>query len=316
MILVTGANGFVGRALCEHLHARGIPFRPAARWPIPGGVAVGDLSVTTDWTKALVGVSVIVHLAARVHMLNDRASDPLAAFRALNVDATLNMAAQARRAGVKRIVYLSSVKVNGEWTAPGQPFFADDAPAPQDPYGQSKLEAERGLLDEVAQRGLEVVVVRPPLIYGPGVKANFRVMMNWVRRGIPLPLGGIRNRRSLVALSNIVDLIVVCTSHPGAVGQIFLVSDGEDLSTTDLLSRIAHAMGRSRRLVSVPEALLWGGAAVLGKRAVAQRLLGSLQLDINKTRQRLGWNPPITVEVALAETVERFLRDSVDRQHI
>lgn len=315
MLLITGANGFVGSGICDLLQSRGVTFRPAARMLMPGGVAVGDISASTDWSRALTDVNTVVHLAARVHVMSDPVADPLAAFRALNVDATLNLAEQAYRAGTKRLVYLSSIKVNGEHTELGRCFTADDIAVPEDPYGQSKLEAEQGLMAIMRRTGLEIVIVRSPLVYGPGVKANFRVMMEWVRRGIPLPFGAVNNRRSLIALPNLADLILTCVGHPGAAGEVFLAADGEDISTTDLLAAIARAMGCSPRLLPIPEGMLWAAAATIRKHALAHRLLGSLQVDIRKTRERLGWHPPVSVAVGIAATVEAFMQEPVEGVH-
>ncbi len=232
--------------------------------------------------------------------MDDTSADPLAAFRQTNTAGTLHLARQAAAAGVRRFVFVSSVKVNGEGTAEGSPFTAADAPAPQDPYGISKMEAEQGLRQIAVDTGMEVVIVRPPLVYGPGVKANFATLMRWLQRGIPLPLGAVTdNRRSLVALDNLVDLLITCIHHPAAANQTFLVSDGEDLSTTALLRRMGQALGKPALLLPVPPALLALGAKVLGKGDVAQRLLGSLQVDITHTRETLGWTPPIGVDEGL-----------------
>ncbi len=267
-------------------------------------VQVGDLLPNTDWSMALQGIDGVVHCAARVHVMQDDVTDPLQAYREVNVNGTLNLARQAAQAGVGRFVYVSSIKVNGEATQPGRPFTADDVPAPLDPYGVSKLEAEQGLRNIEAQTSMEVVIVRPPLVYGPGVKANFESMMRWVARGIPLPLGAIHNARSMVALDNLVDLLVTCLTHPAAAGKTFLVSDGEDVSTTELLRRTAQTMGKKAFLLPVPASVLELGASLLGKRAVAQRLCGSLQVDIEKTRRLLGWSPPLTLDQGLKKAVE------------
>ncbi len=263
-------------------------------------VGVGDIGPTTDWTHALQDVTCVVHCAARVHVMHEQASEPIKLFRRVNTEGTLNFARQAAASGVRRFVFVSSLKVNGETTAPGQAFSAQGTPAPQDPYGISKWEAEMGLLALSAATGMEVVIVRPPLVYGPAVKANFASLMRVVRRGVPLPLGAVTaNRRSLVALDNLVDLLITCTIHPAAAGQTFLVSDGEDLSTTELLRRVGHAVGKPARLIPVPSALLTLGARLLGKGAVSQRLLGSLQADISHTKTTLDWAPPVSVDEGL-----------------
>ena len=308
-VLVTGANGFVGRALCAQAAARGVAMRGITRFPceLPGGVencVVSAVDERTDWQAALAGVEAVVHLAARVHVMADTAENPLAEFRRINTQGTLNLARQAAAAGVRRFVFASSVKVNGEMTLSGHPFKADDAPAPLDAYGISKMEAEQGLRELAAKTGMEVVIIRPPLVYGPGVKANFAAMMRWLRRGVPLPLGAIDNQRSLVALDNLVDLIVTCISHPAAANQTFLVSDGEDVSTTQLLRRMGQALGRPARLLPVPAGLLTLGAALVGRRDMAQRLCGSLQVDIEKTRQLLGWRPPLTLDEGLKKAAQ------------
>jgi nucleoside-diphosphate-sugar epimerase len=310
MILVTGGTGFVGAALLKRISNDGFKVRACVRgsgYKFSGNVEffkVASISGSTNWNSAFNDVETVIHCAARVHVMSDLVLDPLEAYRQVNVEGSLNLALKAARAGVRRFIYVSSVKVNGEATLRGQPFAADDVPAPLDPYGVSKLEAEQGLRLIGAQTGMEVVIVRPPLVYGPGVKANFASMMRWVERGVPLPLGAIRNARSMVALDNLVDLLVTCLKHPAAAGQTFLVSDGEDVSTTELLRRTAKAMGKKALLLPVPAFLLEMGAAMLGKRAVAQRLCGSLQVDIEKTRRLLGWNPPLTLDQGLKKAVE------------
>ena len=251
----------------------------------------------------MAGHTCLVHLAARVHIMNDAATDPLAAFRAANATLAENLARQAAGAGVRRFVFISSVKVNGEATLPGQPFTEQDAAAPQDAYGISKMEAEQGLREIAAQTGLELVIIRPPLVYGPGVRANFAALMRAVARGVPLPLACIDNRRSLVALDNLLDFIVTCIAHPAAAGQTFLVSDGEDLSTPELVRRMALAAGRPARLLPVPLWMLRAGARVLGKQDRLQRLSDNLQLDISKARDLLGWQPPVTVDEGLRRSL-------------
>jgi nucleoside-diphosphate-sugar epimerase len=303
-IVVTGANGFVGRALCADAAARGFVVRGIVRSScgLPSGTEsfqVGNIDDSTNWQDAFTDCGVVIHLAARVHVMADTAENPLDEFRRVNVQGTLNLARQAAAAGVRRFVFVSSIKVNGEATQLGSAFKADDAPGPLDAYGVSKMEAEQGLRELSAQSGMEVVIIRPPLIYGPGVKANFAAMMRWLQRGIPLPLGAIHNQRSLVALDNLVDLIVTCLTHPAAANQTFLVSDGEDVSTTELLRRMGQAMNRPARLIPVPASWLKLAAAMVGKQDVAQRLCGSLQVDIEKTRRLLGWTPPLSLDEGL-----------------
>lgn len=310
--LVTGANGFVGSALCARLTRDGVSVRGAVRYlgsQLDGmeSVGIGSLSSETDWTAALRNVEQVIHLAARVHIMNDKSSVPLTEFRRVNVEGTENLARQAAATGVRRFVFLSSIKVNGESTGVAEPFTADDVPAPEDPYGVSKYEAEQSLQQIASETGMEVVIIRPPLVYGPGVKANFESMMRWLHRGLPLPLAAVtENRRSLVALDNLVDLIVTCLNHPAAANQTFLVSDGEDLSTAQLLQRMGTAMGHPAHLFFMTPALLKLGAAILNKPGIYQRLCGSLQLDIAKTRLLLGWAPRVSVDEGLRRAAEGF----------
>lgn len=312
MILVTGATGFVGSGVIMRLLQVKKLVRAAARSEMHqfsekvDRVRVGDLNPEIDWSDVLSGIDCIVHLAARVHVMRDEAVDPLTEFRRVNVEGTLNLARQGALAGVRRFVFVSSIKVNGESTVPGKPFSPDDPPDPQDPYGTSKYEAERALLELVSETGMEVVIIRPPLVYGPGVKANFASMMSWLDRGVPLPLGSVNNKRSFVALDNLIDLIVTCLDHPKAANQTFLVSDGADMSTTQLLQRMGHALGKPARLIPVPVGVMQVAANLLGKGAVAQRLFGSLQVDSSKARDLLGWKPGVTVDVALRKTADAF----------
>lgn len=311
-VLVTGATGFVGKALCHHLIERGssvigaVRTMPTAPLPNVDYRVVADLSRQTDWEMALSGSDAVVHCAARVHIMSETETDPLAVFRRVNVEGTTRLAEQAAEGGIKRFVYLSSVKVNGEATDT-HPFTADDAPLPEDPYGISKWETEQALKKISSQTGLEVVIIRPPLVYGPGVRANFLKLMQAVQTGVPLPLGAIHNCRSLVALDNLVDLVENCLLNPKAASQTFLVSDGEDLSTTELLRRTARALNKPARLIPVPVPLLKAALQLLGKSDFAQRLCGSLQVDISKTREQLGWAPPVSVDEALLKTAKHFL---------
>jgi len=307
-VLVTGASGFIGNTAVRMLARAGWSVRAALR---AGArldadvekVIVGELSPDTDWSEALRSVDAVLHLAARVHVMNDHAADPLAEFRRANVAGTRRLAAQAAAAGVGRFVYMSSIKVNGERTFEGRPFRASDAPAPIDPYGVSKLEAERELAAIGAATTMQICSIRPVLVYGPGVKGNFASLMRVVAKGLPLPLGSIENRRSLVSVTNLVDLAMSCLSDPRAAGQTFLVSDGVDLSTSDLLRRIGEALDRRARLINVPPALLRGVASVLGRSAVASRLCDSLQVDISPTCERLNWAPPQSVTDGLRAAV-------------
>jgi nucleoside-diphosphate-sugar epimerase len=317
VILVTGANGFIASQMIRRLALNGYvdvvgTVRSTAQIASDTHKVCisGDLSPHNDWSQALVGVTTVVHTAARVHVMRESSADPLTEYRSVNVEGTLNLAHQAALATVKRFIFLSSIKVNGEGTSIDVPFSADDIPAPQDPYGISKLEAEQGLREVARKTCMDVVIIRPPLVYGPGVKANFHSIMRCIYRGIPLPLGAVKNLRSFVALDNLVDLLIRCLTHPGASNQTFLISDGEDLSICELAMRLGRALGTPARLIRVPEQLLTGAATLLGKREIALRICGSLRLDIDKTRQLLAWYPPITVDEGLRRTAEAFLREA------
>lgn len=303
-VLLTGATGFVGRRLAESLE--GLPDKELTCAVRRSGAVnrgrealFNGLDAGTDWSSAVAGQQVVIHAAARAHIMKDELTDPLAEYRRVNVEGTLNLARQAIDAGVRRFIYISSIKVNGERTFEGNAFSEDDEPAPEDPYGISKMEAEQALQRLAAGAGMELVIIRPPLVYGPGVKGNFATMVKIVEKGLPLPLGAVHNKRSLVALDNLVDLIVTCIDHPAATGQVFLAGDGEDISTTELLCGIGKAMGKPARLVPVPAGALMFGAGLLGKKPVAQRVMGSLQVDISKARKLLGWEPPLSVEEGL-----------------
>lgn len=304
--LITGANGFIGGWLCPELLRQGHTVRQAVRSLSAESAGferseVGPIDSGTDWTVALRGVEVVIHLAARVHVMKDHATDPLAEFRKVNLHGTVNLAQQAAAAGVKRLVFVSSVKVNGEQTS-GAPFSELAPASPQDPYGISKWEAEQALQRVTQKTGLEVVVVRPPLIYGPGVKGNFITLLTTIDRGIPLPLAGVRNARSLVYLVNLGDALIVCATHPDAAGKTYLVSDGEDISTPDLLRRLGDALGRPARLFTLPPALVKQAGRLLGKAGQVERLFGSLQIDSGKIRRELKWIPPCSMQQGLQET--------------
>lgn len=310
-ILLTGATGLVGGAVVRALAGKKTSqVRAAVRQvsnKLPQAVkqiSVGDLAKDTDYGEALQGIDVVIHAAARVHVISDDSADPLAEFRKVNVDGTLNLARQVADAGVQRFVFISSIKVNGEGTQLGKPFTAEDSITTQDPYGLSKWEAEQGLFQIAKETGLEVVVIRPPLIYGAGVKANFAKMMQGVAKGLPLPLGAVHNKRSLVALENLVDFIILCMKHPKAANEVFLISDGEDVSTTELLQKVAKAMGKQARLIPVPVGLMTFVAKMMGKEGVANRLFGSLQVDSSKARELLGWKPVVSMDEQLKKIVE------------
>lgn len=309
-VLVTGANGFIGRNLVAEFVARKLTVRGAVRklgviFHEGDNVAVGEVNANTDWREALAGITHVVHLAARTHITREMFEDPLAEFRAINAEGALNLARQAVQAGISRFVFVSTVKVNGEGWA--HAYTETDKPAPEDPYAISKWEAELGLRSIAAHTAMEIVILRSPLVYGPGAKANFASMMRWLNSGVPLPLAAVtENRRSLVALDNLIDLIVTCLDHPAASNQTFMVSDGEDLSTADLLRRAGVALGRPARLFYVPTALLKLGAILANKPGIYRRLCGSLQLDITQTRQLLQWSPPLGVDEGLRRAAQGF----------
>lgn len=305
-IFLTGATGFLGRALLNQLLGLdkfkisiALRFHSVSSFLGCRVYAVGDFSKKIDLADILYDQDVLIHAAARTNIMKCKVADPLAEYRRVNVEGTLNLARQAAAAGVRRFIFISSIKVNGESTALERPFRASDMPAPEDPYGQSKLEAEQKLLQLAEATSMEVVIIRPPLIYGRGVKGNFASMINLVEKGVLLPLGAIHNKRSLVGIDNLVDLIIHCIDHPAASNRILLAGDGEDMSTTELLRAVGKAIGKPARLISMPAASLQWGAALLGKRAMAQRLLGSLQVDISQTCELLDWKPPYTVEEGL-----------------
>jgi nucleoside-diphosphate-sugar epimerase len=312
-VLITGASGFIGTHLlgAEAMAAhelvcpvrRSLAATEASRVRYLPGM---DLNGSGDWSQVLRGCDAVIHLAGRAHVMRERASDPLAAFRAANVEGTLRLARAAVQEGVRRFVFVSSVKVNGECTQ-GHPFRADDAPRPMDAYALSKYEAECRLR-ELAQGKMETVIVRPPLVYGAGVRANFQRLMQAVLRGLPLPFGAVDNRRSLLYAGNLADMLATCLTHPNAADRTWLVSDNEDLSTAQLVRLLAEAVHKPARLLPIPPALLQAAAAVAGKRMQIARLLGSLQVDVDATMQSLQWRPPYSARQGLALTAASFQR--------
>lgn len=301
-ILLTGSTGFLGRQLVKSLLSKpGVNLTATLRRfaEIPGAhtVHVQGLDADTDWSASMAGQEIVIHAAARAHVLKDELVDPLEEYRRVNVEGTLSLARQAAAFGVKRFIFISSIGVNGKVNA--RPFNEDDLPNPVELYAQSKWEAEQGLWEIHRETGMELVIIRPPLVYGPNAPGNFGSLMKWVAQGVPLPLGAVSNMRSLVAVDNLIDLIITCIDHPAAANQVFLAGDGQDLSTTELLKAVAKAMGKRSRLIPVPPSLLMCAATLFGKKEVAQKLLGSLQVDISKARNLLGWEPPISVDEGL-----------------
>lgn len=309
-ILVTGASGFVGTALYHALLERGFHVRRAVRnadaATIPEkDVIVGELGATTDWRQALQDVDSVIHLAARAHVMHDTTIDPIAEYRRVNVLGTQVLAQAAAASGVRRLIFVSTIKVNGEKTD-GKPYTEQDLPRPQDAYGISKWEAEKALMAIAAASQMEAVVLRPPLLYGPGMKGNFLSLMRVIDHRVPLPLASIRNRRSLLYLGNLIDAIVLCLDHPVAADKTYLVSDNEGVSTPDLVRSIASALGTSARLFSVPLTLFKLAGAVIGKSNAVARLIDSLQVDANNIRRELGWQPRIDMAQGLAETARWY----------
>lgn len=305
-VLVTGGNGFLGRNLYEEIQRQGqYQIKAAIRREceeILDSVVISDINAVTDWSAGVADVDIVIHTAARAHILDEAAVDPVVEFRMVNVEGTLNLARQAAEAGAKRFVFISSIGVNGNINS--APFTEEDIPCPVGAYALSKWEAEQGLWRLTEEFGMEVVIIRPPLIYGVNAPGNFRRLVSWVNRGVPLPLGDVRNKRTLVGLDNLVDLIIVCMGHPAAANQLFLAGDGSDVSTSELLKGIAKAFGKPSRLFSLPEKLLCVIAKLLGKAATAKQVLGSLQVDIQKSRQMLNWEPPLSVGEGLKRCCE------------
>lgn len=309
-VLVTGANGFIGRVLCDELIKHGHAVRAAVRSSTGADnadceiVKISNINSETNWADALRNVSTVIHLAARVHVMHDKASDPLEEFRRVNVAGTLHLARSAAASGVKRLVYVSSIKVNGEETRGEVKFTELDEPSPQDPYGISKCEAEQALRLVAQETGLELVIVRPPLVYGPGVKGNFAHMLNMLAKRIPLPLASVNNLRSLVYVGNIADALIVCSIHPSAVGQTYLISDGDDISTPELLRQLSIAQGHVARLLPCPPIFLRLAGTLLGKSSQIERLLGSLRVNSDKIQKELDWVPPYRLQEGLRRTGE------------
>ena len=313
-VLVTGANGFVGKALCSTLTAAGWQVRKAVRRPglstsdSPNTtVEIGEIGTDTDWSEALDGIEIVIHLAARVHVMTETADDPLTEFRRVNTIGTEHLARMAANCGVKRFVFLSTIKVNGESTV--APFTEKDPPHPEDAYAVSKWEAEQHLLQVSQEKGLDVIIIRSPLVYGPEVKGNFLRILRWVDSGIPLPLGKVENSRSLVFLDNLVDLLRHSLEHPAAVNKTFLVADDVAMSVPELIRQIAGAMGKKCRLVPVPLSFLQLGALLLGCSRHLSRLSDSLQVDNRFVKKCLDWTPPVSTQEGLLKTVQWY-RDS------
>ncbi len=318
-LLLTGSNGFVGKSLLQAMSALSYEIVCPARNPLDLSgfnndliqpCLIGNINRNTDWSQALLNVDTVVHCAGRAHVMEENLKDSLPLYREVNVDGTLRLAQQAVNFGVKRFVFLSSIKVNGEQTSPGIPFTETSTPAPQDNYGRSKLEGELALFEIASNSNMEVVVIRPPLIYGSGIKGNFLNLIKLVQRNIPLPLGSVNNKRSFVALQNLVSLVLLCadrTRSPLAANQVFLVSDNHDISTTTLLRLIADVGGYKIRLVPFPSELLYLFATLIGQSSVAQKVLGDLQVDISKTRNLLGWSPVVNMEQQLLTMFDDFI---------
>jgi len=307
-ILLTGATGFIGNSVLKFLlNKKGYSITCSVRenydLPVNCSKFTCELSNCADWSKAICEGQVVIHLAARAHVVKEYSKDPLAEFRKVNVDGTLQLARQAAAGGAKRFIFLSSIGVNGNSNS--RPFTEKDEAFPESEYTQSKLEAEIGLWHIQRETGMEVVVIRPPLVYGPGAPGNFKKMVKWVEKGIPLPLGAVNNRRSLIALDNLVDFIYTCTEHPAAANQLFLVSDNEVISTTELLSKVANALGRKSRLIPIPSLLLQRVARLMGKQKIAEQLIGSLEVDNSKALKTLNWQPPLTTQNGIQACFQR-----------
>jgi nucleoside-diphosphate-sugar epimerase len=313
-ILVTGATGFVGRFLCARLCSEGWNVRGTTRvsenqsFLVDGvePILIEPLGANTSWEQALAGIDVVIHLAARVHIMDDTSTDPMAEFHRVNTEGTERLALEAFRAGVKRLVFISSIKVNGEESS--TPYTENSPARPTDPYGISKWDAEEALRRIELETGLEVVVVRPPLVYGPGVKANFLNMIKYIQKGVPIPFASATNRRSLIYVGNLVDALATCSIHPIAAGKTYLVSDGEDVSTPELIRRVAMALRVPARLFPVPAMVIRALGAVTGKKTEVRRLIGSLTVDSSTIKRELGWTPPFSMEEGLRLTAEWYVK--------
>lgn len=311
-ILVTGSTGFVGRLLCNRLLSQGVSVRGTILTPDPPAsfaaglspVVIKPLESGTQWHHALAGINTVIHLAARVHLMDDPSADPIVEFRRVNVDGTARLASEAVKSGVRRFVFVSTIKVNGEESS--HPYTPDSIPRPVDAYGLSKWEAEQQLWQIAEKTGMEVVIIRPTLVYGPGVKANFLNLMKALQREIPLPLASLTNKRSLIYVDNLVDALVTCATHPAAAGKTYLVSDGEDVSTPELIRRTASALDVPSRLFHVPPSLMRIAGKLIGKSILVDRLIGSLTVDISKIRVELGWQPPFTMQEGLKVTADWY----------
>lgn len=311
-VFITGATGFVGKTLVKELVSEGHSLIATVRaftTELPPEVEqkqvdLKGLDVEDTIIDTLKNIDVVIHTAARVHIMQDKAADPLTEFRQMNVDTTAELARQSAKAGVKRFIFFSSIKVNGESTDQRDAFRETDAPAIEDAYGQSKLEAEQVLFELASSTSMEMVIIRPPLIYGPGVKANFGSMIKIIKKGLPLPFGAVSNQRSMLAIDNLVDFIKLCVTHPAAANQIFLLADGDDVSTTELFKKIAKAYKQNARLIPVPVSWMTFFAKLAGKQNITDRLFGNLQIDINKARQLLGWKPVTTMDQQLNKMAE------------